>query len=427
MASSHALRAGLAVAIVGVLLTALVPAWAADYTIGGRQSATVFLPGAFACLYNPATGAILTDNDPYGVGIGSSFAVLLDTGASGIMLSKSVADSLSVPTTSETYTDVGISGTEVFKVSQPLGLRLAVASWDIYHEGEDPFDLDSWVDNTENQAFYSSYGTFVMQVRQEDSNYGGYPVAYNVVGTPVLNSYVMHVKPNTYSYSTMIPTLAYLETELLASMPNDLPSTGVLRIPLDYQNFVTTQTSVTTADNPMVPGVQVMRDGHYSASGEWLFDTGASLTMMGTDMASQIGINWQTEDPVSIVTVSGVGAGSPSVILSGYRVDELIIPTLDGKLTFTDVIVYISTDGSLPADLTGILGMNLFSQSIDADDQFSIYYPTESAFTDWYVDPFSSQLVLVTEASAVPEPSGIVLLAACGAFFGLRRAVRRGR
>jgi len=91
------------------------------------------------------------------------------------------------------------------------------------------------------------------------------------------------------------------------------------------------------------------------------------------------------------------------------------------------VIVYISTDGSLPADLTGILGMNLFSQSIDADDQFSIYYPTESAFTDWYVDPFSSQLVLVTEASAVPEPSVIVLLAACGAFFGLRRAVRRGR
>ncbi len=425
---------------LGVFLIAASPALAAtNYVVNSRQSATVFLPGAFACLYDPASDKVIYDPEALEYGYqSSSFPVLLDTGASGIMLSKSVSESLKIGTTGEKYSDYGITGTEEFNVSKPVGLRLAVASSSIYSfEMGDMLnidwnhleDLSSWidsaVDNTENQTFYKSYGTFTTQVRKEDSQYAGMEVAYNVVGTPVLNKYVMHVKPNVYSYSTLIPTIAYLETELLSGMPTDLPSTGAVHIPLTYKNFVTSETSVTTGDNPLVPGVHVTYGGKSTTPSEWLFDTGASVTMMGTDLATEIGIPWQSEDPASVILVSGVGKDSTEITLSGYKVDCLIIPTADGgELTFANVIVYISTDGALPANLTGILGMNLFSQSIDYNDEFSIYYPTASAFSDWYIDHNGGELVLVM---AVPEPSSFVLLAVGLSFFLLRRTIRRRR
>jgi len=392
---------------------------AEQYTITGQGAMTLGLPGGFAGLVNPNTGAFYTA-DPYGLGPSFAFEVVLDTGASGCLLSQTIAGSemLNIPTTGETYSDVGIGGVEEFYVSQPTRLMLAPMSFSVY-------DVDNEIDNTENPAYYSARGEYKFQIRQEDPvMFGMYPVAINIVGTPVLNQYVMHVKPNSVPYSTLIPTIDYMETELLTAMPNDLPG-GVFRVPLHYQDFVNDpNVPVSTGKNPVIPGVRVVDDrrgpNDQSAPSDWLFDTGGSLSIIGRNMATAIGIDLENEDPV--ITQSVMGVGGDQRLLFGYQVDKLVIPLAGGnELVFQDVVLFVPEEGALPADLPGIFGMNMIGSSFSELDPvfgFPLDFQ-ESPFSDWYVNPGDGtwgELVLV-----IPEPGSWVLLWFAVAAFAIRR------
>jgi hypothetical protein len=388
---------------------------AQQYEIMGQQAMTVGLPGGLAGLLKP-NGSTYTA-DPYGFGITSfSLLAVLDTGASGCVLSATDAgpDGLNIPILSnETYVDVGIGGNETFNISQLTPLILApiglMASFD-------PFGTDP--DPSENRSNYTTYGSYNFQIRQSDPLYAGiYPLNMNLVGTPVLNQYVMHVTPNSSGYTSMIPTVDYLVTDLLPAVPSDLPSSGVFRVGLSYENFVKDPTSVSTSTNPIIHNIKLTL-GQKDITSNWLFDTGGSVTMIGRDMAVNLGIDLSS-DPVTTTNV--IGVGNVERTLFGYKVDSLAVPLANGdELVYKNIVVFVPEDGALPADLTGIFGMNLLNQSFPTADD--IYSLTDSPFSDWYVDPFNNQLVLVL---AVPEPTIFVMLFTAGTLILLWRVQRR--
>jgi autotransporter-associated beta strand protein len=250
-------------------------------------------------------------------------------------------------------------------------------------------------------------------VRQQDpvltdTFLGDDPVYVNVIGTPVLNQRVMHAMPNAPSFSYSFDALGmspveYVPTELLASAPGSLaaansqlvlvPSAGgaALHVPLSYQNFVTASTAPTTSTNPTIPGVQVIDSrkpaNQQSAPSSWLFDSGAAVTMVGRDLATAIGINLNTESPVTTTTVMGIGGDLRTI--NGYQVQKLVVPLTGGdQLVFDNIVVFVPGVGDLPADLPGILGMNLLNKSFSGVDEMGSYQNlTTSAFSDWYVVP----------------------------------------
>ena len=393
-------------------LLALVPAVVrAEYDVNNRQAETIGLPGVCVGLANPTTGAnyMGQGTDPIsGLPVSYfSYVGVCDTGSSGNVISATETNARNLPTTGQTYQDVGIGGTEIFNVSQPTTLKLA------------PMSV-GW-NGSEVISNYTSYGNYKFELRQTDPTIGypgypglSYPVETNTIGTPVLNQFVMHVQPGYIPITNgdFFPTMDYMQTTFSSqsSLPSSLnaspsqlvlvPANGsasnALHVPLVYQNFVTANPTVTTATNPTIPGVEVVDHrepaGSTPPTSNWLLDTGSSVTMVGQNLAAQIGINTATETPAATVQVIGIGS-SGTLTFNGYMVDKLVIPLAGGNtLAFNNVVVFVPSAGALPANLPGILGMNLLGESFSGEDPITgtLLNPTNSWFSDFYVVPPSS-------------------------------------
>ena len=380
--------------------------------IGASARAEVEIPAGLAQTHTMAGGfALLREpgqTDPYqsisDPSLFPSFPVWFDTGASGDLISYYVASDLNIPTTGQTYEDIGIGGNETFDVSQPTQVLLVPSL-------KQPTYND--ITYADQMASYSSYGNLNLQLRQADKwlveTLIGY---YNIVGTPVLNNYVMRVRPNSLVHQFDAPLLGgpypmlYMETALLDSLPDTLPTHRTVYVPLTYTDFISGDPPVSVADNPVIPGVR-LSDGSFSGSGhDWLMDSGATVTIISKLVAGEIGLDANTP-VVSTAAIGGIG--SATINLNGYEIDELILPSTDETtLTLTDAVVYVidwSDPADLPVELPGIFGMNLLNKSIDnvndgvfIDPLLGIIYPeylTDSIFDEWFVDPFNSQLVLL--------------------------------
>lgn len=206
----------------------------AEIAVPAGKAQTNAMAGGFAVLREPGqTEPYQSSTDP---SLFPSFPVWFDTGASGNLISYTIASDLQIPTPGQTYQDVGIGGAETFDISALTQVLL----------------LPSQVQATYNDIFYadqmnnySSYDNFKFQVRQEDKwleeALSGY---YNLIGTPVLNDYVMRVRPNSLTHQFDLSLLGgpypmlYMETALLGALPPNLPSDRTVYVPLSYQDFV---------------------------------------------------------------------------------------------------------------------------------------------------------------------------------------------
>ena len=168
-------------------------------------------------------------------------------------------------------------------------------------------------------------------------------------------------------------------------------TSGALHVPLSYQNFVTGSVPPSTSTNPTIAGVRVVNSrkptSQQSAPSNWLFDSGAAVTMVGRDLATAIGINLNTETPVATTTIMGIGGDIRTI--NGYQVQKLVIPLTGGdQLVFNNIVVFVPGAGDLPADLPGIFGMNLINKSFSGMDELgNPLNLTNSPFNDWYVVP----------------------------------------
>jgi hypothetical protein len=261
----------------------------------------------------------------------------------------------------------------------------------------------------------------------------------NTIGTPILNRYVMHVRPGSSPFSWYMDDIGvtpvnYVPTDIIdkSMMPSSLntgdsqlvlvPKVGgtasALHVPLVYKDYIdrvaNPDPAPSVSTNPTIPNVTAWL-GTSSVTSDWLLDSGAAVTMVGRNLAASLGVDLSGAGVTSIV-VMGIGG---TTTLTGYEIDKLALSTAGGgTLNFNNIVVFVPKAGDMPADLPGIFGMNLLNDAFDhidpeSGEEISV---ARSAFSDWYVVP-----------AAVPEPATIVLLATAASLFVLRRRLRRRR
>jgi hypothetical protein len=123
-------------------------AFATDWSYTSQGSQATEITGGYGAVANPSTGSVYND------GKGDySYAVILDSGSSGFLMSETVTDEFDVPLQpGQTYTETGIGGSEVENVTEPLSAYYAPIS-------------DSDPDNTSTMT---AYGTYTFESRQND-------------------------------------------------------------------------------------------------------------------------------------------------------------------------------------------------------------------------------------------------------------------
>jgi hypothetical protein len=380
------------------------------YTAGGSQ--TNELSGGYGAVANPSNGSFYND------GAGDlSYVVILDSGSSSNLMSNAVQSGFNVPlATGQTYSDIGIGGSETFNVTQPIQSEFAPTT----------------VNNPDSQVGYMNVGQFKDEAYVTDPEFG--LVFFDIEGMPVIQNYVMQVIPaNLTDFVAQGGVTNIAETHLLTSLPTaSLPTHGVYHIPIVLQNFVpsTPVPYPTETTNPVVMGVTATAKGQTTGyTSNWLFDSGASFSIVTPALAALIGINTSAAPDY---TVQGLGVGDSIVTFDGYTLASLSIPLSDGNhLVIDGATVFVPETNNLPNDLSGVLGENLLEQATNSFNQNTgeMISPTASPFSEWFLDTPDNQLVLVDPNSAyvasVPEPASLGLLFLGGMGLLSRRNRRR--
>ncbi len=193
-----------------------------------------------------------------------------------------------------------------------------------------------------------------------------------------------------------MPDLRFVEPGMKLTAPTDGSVTDVIRIPLTLwgeENAADPGDSISYSYNPVQTQTSFSFNGITSNNHTMLFDTGAQLSVISTEIALELGLD--LSQPVTTITVQGA-AGTEDI--PGYVIDVLEVPrdddsdgVIDGILRFTDVPIYVL---DIVPGLDGILGMNLFNLA-----HGMLYDPYDAAGA-------SLQLAFFTDvAREIPDPT----------------------
>lgn len=343
----------------------------ADFNIDGVFEVALDLPHMYALLKREPNGPPLE--------LEGSFVldrVFLDTGASGILLSRETVDDLQISTDPNAqYSDVGVGGIEFFDVSEPLYIGTAD------YETSDPYDPN----------LYRLAGPWRFQVKQYYA--GPWPdEPIELLGMPVMagKTVVLNAGGPNYLYplsadikepnDPTIPEVDFtvplrFEKYIMPKDPNNIPPLPVL------------------AYNPVIDNITVQYDGN-STTGSWLLDTGGTISLMAVSQAAALGITEPNGAPLIppdfIVPVGGVGG---EVNIPGFEIDNLIIPTLNGyKLIFNnarigvyDIGIVDEATGELII-LDGVFGSNFLCASAKINESGWPIDFAEGAFEKVVID-----------------------------------------
>ena len=132
------------------------------------------------------------------------------------------------------------------------------------------------------------------------------------------------------------------------------------------------------AYNPVIDNITVQRSG-ISSTGNWLFDTGGTVSIISVAQGMTLGLvdaNGVPIVPVDFnVPIGGVGG---EIEIPGFIIDKLSVPTLSGfNLVFINARVGVYDIGVLDEDsgdfiiLDGIFGDNFICASYSMELEFS--------------------------------------------------------
>jgi len=278
----------------------------------------------------------------------------LDTGASGILLSRETIDWMEISLEpGAQYADVGIGGIELFDVAEPL-----------YFGTDYLNDIDP-----NNQNHYLLSGPWHFQVKQTYA--GDWPdEPLDLLGMPVMAGKVVVLDSGATN------DLEYFAADIKAVGDPNIPTVD-FNVPIRFEKYYNRYDTnnipplPVLAYNPVIDNVTT-EYGATSISGTWLLDTGGTISLMSTATAAAMGL--VDGDGSSIVTPDFVipigGVGTEDVNIPGYEVDNLIIPTLNGyNLVYNHArigvhdIGIIDEDTGEPLILDGVFGSNFLCAS----------------------------------------------------------------
>jgi hypothetical protein len=335
---------------------------------------------------------------------GFNIEAFLDTGASGILLSKQTADALNVKSEMANgadgkpqpivFTDVGVGGGDKFHVSQPLYYSFA------------PFHPHAAVDDP--AAYKVSVGPARAQISTSVGLLEMLGGGLDVVGMPALQGkvMVMDAKPvNTFS-DTMRTYLYPAGTKYDDAHANNDPGIPLTHrhVRLSYASFAGFTTTTppdgakpAVAANPFVgpnpfarlhpnekpDGIPpiALKHATRTTQGSWLLDTGAAASMISQAQAARLGITYVKgtygtgspklanvpEKDQFTLTVGGIGGQKKT---AGFFIDELRIQTTEGQPIIYKAAPMLVCDITVEDPKTrqkftldGVLGMNFFVAS----------------------------------------------------------------
>jgi hypothetical protein len=201
----------------------------------------------------------------------------------------------------------------------------------------------------------------------------GSPQLPTVTGTPMLEPSPVNpaglaaevfLQGGQLNFSAVIPGLVISVPDLHFVTPaTQLPAApgtiGPLRIPMasyGEDNYLNPGNQITSSPNLVQPNTQLVENGIALPKQNFLFDTGAQLSVISTAEAVALGLD--LAHPTTSIAVQGIG-GDQTV--PGFTLDELDVPLSGGGvLQFTHVPVYVINIGS---GIDGLLGMNLLNNA----------------------------------------------------------------
>lgn len=301
----------------------------------------------------------------------------LDTGASGVMLSKQTSKGLGVERTMfagkrVTFYDVGVAGREAFEVTEPLFVLQA------------PYNGST---DGDNLGAYTKAGASAIRVKIHagggllDMLTGGIDVA----GMPVMAGRVMLVDARP------LAKMDKLRTSIVAPRDKSIPKAdATIQLSyVDYDRFTQLEPAgapgIATGANPMIgpdpfnpkDGTKpvTMTHGNRTATLSMLLDTGAAASMISSAKARDLGIQVNDDGQLTNVPanrrfelpIGGIG-GSKNA--QGFFVDVVDLPISAGEpiryrkapVLVNDIVV---TDEKTHESFTldGVFGMNFLVAS----------------------------------------------------------------
>ena len=243
------------------------------------------------------------------------------------------------------------------------------------------------------------------------------PTVEAILGTPILGASpasaggyaaVVEMQGVTYDLSPLAPGLIVTLPDVRFAAPGTslFPASGTtnpVRIPLTLtgsDNHYNPGNEITESPIPIVNNVSVSQGSVSVGNQQFLFDTGAQISVISTALAAALGLD--LNQPAFTEIVSGA---SGQTTLKGFVISSLTLPQSGGgTLTFTNVPVFVTDPGS---GFAGILGMNLFNTATAM-----VYDPYSSAGASFSVS-FS-----LNPSRAPEDPREPAALAALGLSFG---------
>lgn len=327
-----------------------------DIVLRGVYEAAIDLPRILFLLKRQADGPAL--------GPGGRFEVnyaFLDTGGSGILLSRETANVLGVAVEPNArFVDVGTGGDEYFDVSEPLYVGIAD------YEQKKPYEADA----------YKILGPGRVQVKREPAGLLGQPV--DVMGVPVVAGRIVVLNSGATN------DLGHFAAEIKDSGDPSIPKVD-FTVALRFENFLNPNNPKnipplpSLSYNPVIDNIVINYRGRRS-KGNWLFDTGGMVSFISTDQAKRIGLIDENGRPLVerafSVPAGGVGA---MVEIPGFEIDELRLPTLSGHSLVFDKprlgvrdIRYFDEDKGKFVTLDGVFGSNFLCATAKMEDLLSL-------------------------------------------------------
>jgi hypothetical protein len=327
-----------------------------DFVIENVYEAALDLPRILFLLERRSTGPPLKQEGSF-----EANYAFLDTGASGVMISRETADNLriSVQKTAK-FVEVGVGGDEVFDVSEPLYIALAS------YGTQNPDDLS---------IYKNVFGPACFQVKKDtDGPLSLFSEPIDVIGMPVMLGRIVVL------HSGATNSLEHFAAEVKKENDPKIPDADI-KVSFRFKNFTNPHnpqnigTLPVLAGNPVIDDIMIDCRGK-SSKGTWLLDTGATVSFISTRQANRLGLTDVNGAPLIkpdfSVPVGGVGE---MIQVDGFEIDKLIVPTLSGsnlvfknaRLGVHDIKYFDESTGRYEV-IDGVLGCNFLCASAKMGD-----------------------------------------------------------
>jgi len=338
-----------------------------DFVLEGIYQASVDLPRIWFLFKRDFNGQPLKVDNIFEANYG-----FLDTGASGIVLSRETRDVMQIVVDpSAKFIDFGVGGAQSFDVSEPL--YIGIADYSV----SDPWD--SSVYNVINNLWR-------FQMTQTYAEFPQEPL--DILGIPVMAGKTVVLDSGSTNY--LDPFSASIKE------PGD-PTIPVVdfQVPLRFERYIHYTDSMNippepiVAYNPVIDNV-ISKHGGTMHQGAWLLDTGAMLSIISVEQGVKFGLTDEYGNPIITpdfwASVGGVGG---IVEIPGFTVDSLSIPTLSGfNLVYSNVLLAVHDIGVYDENndryiiLDGLFGSNFMCATWNAD---LFNYKAAGTPFDWIV------------------------------------------